>query len=173
MDSLEHLYQMEFPKIRNYVCRNSGNEEDAQDVFQETIMSFFSYVKQGKFNKEYDIGGFMFTVAMNNWKRKNRSQATFVELENHSHEESTPDPYESMISEEKKANILKIFSELGENCKVILTDVIFYKLSMKEIADKHEYASATTAKTRHYKCKQRLLKLVDQKPGIIEYLKTN
>lgn len=173
MDSLGHLYEREFPKIRKYVVRNSGSDEDAQDVFQETIMSFFSYVKLGKFNEEYEIGGFMYTVAMNTWKRKNRNKVIHVEYDGNVREESSPDPYDQIISEEKRVNIIRIFSELGENCKNILTDVIFQRLSMKEIADKYEYASATTAKTRHYKCKQRLSKLLADKPGLVQYLKTN
>lgn len=124
-------------------------------------MVFFSHVKLGKFKEEYDIGAFMFVVARNIWRKKNKNkiQQTAFEPE-HTDYNLSEDPYEQIFSEEKKDLIKQLFFQLGENCKAILSAVIYDRLSMREIAAKYGYASEVTAKTRHYKCKQRLIKLV-------------
>lgn len=161
MNHLEVLYKEEFPKMQKYVFKNNGNEADAMDVFQETIMVFFSHVKLGKFKEEYDIGAFMFVVGRNIWRKKNKNKILQEPIEaDYNGYCLSEDPYEEIFSNEKKDLIKQLFFQLGENCKAILSAVIYDRLSMREIADKYGYASEVTAKTRHYKCKQRLIKLV-------------
>jgi DNA-directed RNA polymerase specialized sigma24 family protein len=73
---LEHLYKQVLPKVKSYIARNSGNNEDARDIFQDAVVIFYKYVKTGKFDVQHDIAGFIFSVSKNLWinsaKRKNK-----------------------------------------------------------------------------------------------------
>ncbi|MFO0265838.1 MAG: RNA polymerase subunit sigma, partial [Cyclobacteriaceae bacterium] len=48
----------------------------------------------------------------------------------------------------------------GETCRKVLMYYYFDEMSMQEIAEKLGFANTDTAKTKKYKCKQKLDELV-------------
>lgn len=168
------LYQEEYPKVKSYIIKNNGTEDDAMDVFQESLIQLFRYVKLNKFKEEYDIGAFIFSVARNEWRKRNRTKISFVSFEDHHDQVEEQKNYE-FKTEKPSVNasevIHELLSALGENCRNILSEVIFKKTPMKIIAEKLGYANAAIVKTRHYKCKQRLIKTLEKKPEFLTILK--
>jgi len=43
---LQFIYKNYYPSIRNFVLNNSGSEEDAKDIFQESIIIIYRKVKE-------------------------------------------------------------------------------------------------------------------------------
>lgn len=163
---LKYFYEKVFPGIRRYILNNSGTEADAKDVFQDAVMIFYKQVKLGKYKEEYEINGFIYSVSRNLWintvLRKNKTVALDDTLPISEYAKSASD---DLITKEREAFILGIFTQLGEVCKQLLIYSIFDNLSMKEIKEKMGFSSENVAKTKHYKCKQRLISLVkDYKP---------
>lgn len=170
---LEHLYKNVLPKVKNYVTRNSGNNDDACDVFQDAVVVFYKYVKQGKFDGRHDIAGFIFSISRNLWiniaKKNNRALELIDESATISSDHNFSD---ELITREREEYIGKLFSALGDSCKQILLYSIYDRLSMKEIKEKMNFSSENVAKTKNYKCKQRLMQLVKNNSSIREFLKT-
>lgn len=175
MREVNTLYRFEYPKIKSYILKNSGSEDDASDVFQESLIKLFRYIKLDKFKPEYEIGGFLFTVARNEWRQRNRTKVSHVEFEDKhvgDYEDASFELTEvPKLSKSTSEIIEELLTSLGENCKEILSAVIFLKTPMKVIAEKMGYASSAIVKTRHYKCKQRLIKAIDKKPEYLNALK--
>jgi RNA polymerase sigma factor (sigma-70 family) len=172
MGVMQHLYDHQYPKLKTYILRNSGSEEDAQDIFQETVMKLFSHIKLGKFKPEYEIGGFMYIVGANAWKRKNKGNIHHADIEKIDpgmYQENQT--YDKLFDKDKKRIINEFFDKVGENCKALLKLVIFYKMSLKEVSEKLGYSSVDTAKTRHYKCKQKLIKIIKDQPEYGEFIR--
>lgn len=167
---LDVLYNREFPKVLSYIKKNSGQKEDAQDVFQEALMTFFSYVKLNKFDDKQDIGAFMFVVAMNAWRKKNRKQKMFELTEDHKNVLVEDDFYESFFNKERAVFVKALLSQIGDNCKEILSLSIYEQLSLVEIAQRMDYDNPGTVKTRIYKCKQKLLKLLKGNKKVLEII---
>ena len=46
----EILYKFYYPSVRNFITKNSGCEDDAQDIFQETILVLLEKVPKEDFN---------------------------------------------------------------------------------------------------------------------------
>ena len=112
----------------------------------------------------------MFTVARNEWRQRNRNKVTHVEIEDKHIGNYEDECFElteiSKPSQSTTEIIEELLTSLGENCKEILSAVIFLKTPMKVIADKMGYASSAIVKTRHYKCKQRLIKTIEKNLNI-------
>ena len=76
---IRHLYRSHFMAAAIYVKQNSGNQEDAEDIFQDTVISFIQLVQKDKFRGDCSIGTFMYTLVRNAWlnelKKKKRSLA--------------------------------------------------------------------------------------------------
>lgn len=169
---LKYLYKELLPRVKKYIVTNSGDENDAKDIFQDAVVVFYKYVKTGKFDERNEIGAFIYSVSRNLWinlaKKRNRNvaltdQTPEIEFQGNADEE--------LISQEREAYVVNMFSKLGETCKNLLIFITFNKLSMKELAEKMGFSSENVAKTKHYKCKQRLIELVKENESVRNILK--
>lgn len=173
MNTMEVLYAREFPKIRSYILKNNGNDEDARDIFQEVIMKLFTHIKLGKFNEEYELAGFMFTVGRNAWRKQAGRAMNTSDLDvAKASGQHADNMYDKIFDDERKSVVEELLNSVGENCKQILKLVLFDNIPLKKVAKLLGYATETTAKTRHYKCKQRLIKKVKASEQLSELLKS-
>src|SRR4051812_13350998 len=76
--AIRYIYRSFFRVSENYVKTNSGSEQDAEDIFQEVVVSFIECVKQQKFRGECSVSTFIYTLTRNCWlnelKRKDRAK---------------------------------------------------------------------------------------------------
>lgn len=164
---LKYLYRTQWPKILNYISKNSGTSEEAQDIFQDCIVAFYKQVKLNKFDANRDIGGFLYTISRNLWINKVKKQQRQLPLADDADVVNEDENIlSSIISSERAALVMEVFSKLGERCQLLLTYSIFNQFSMREICEKMGFSSENGAKTRNYKCKQQLIKLVESNGGL-------
>lgn len=167
---LNLLYKKIYPKIRNYVVKNSGSNDEAMDVFQESVIIFYQQVKLNKFDTGHDIDAFIYTVSRNLWintVRKNNRQAKLTE-QDYDTPSGDENYYEKVDMEKELAK--EVFDKLGGKCREILELVIFGNYSMNEVADMLGFSSRHSAKTQHYKCRQKLLGFIDKNPQLLKKL---
>lgn len=171
---LEVLYKEVYPKIQSLILKNGGNQEEAQDIFQDAVVILYKQVREDKFDQQYQIAGFVYTVSRNLWinrvKRKNRN------TEIPEDEQAIPletNVMDDMISEEREQYIDQLLSKLGPKCKELLIYSIFHGMSMKEISKTMGFNSEDVAKTKNYKCKQKLLKILERNPSLKKLLFNN
>ena len=72
-DSYSLLYKKYFPSIANYIEQNSGNDQDAEDIFQESIIILLGKVRQSDFNLTSSLKTYLFSIAKNLWLKKIKS----------------------------------------------------------------------------------------------------
>ncbi len=168
---LNHLYQSALPQIMKYICLNNGDEDEAKDIFQDAVVSLFTTVRLGKFEQGKDVNGFLYFVSRNLWinriKRRNK-QLDISKMQMQPLEESH---LAVIITKEKEELIEQFMSKVGDKCKQILKYVIYDNLSMREVAQKMNFAGETVAKSTHYRCKQKLMELVENDGSMINFLK--
>ncbi len=170
---LEYLYKDPLRKIRKFILNNSGTLDDADDVFQDAIMVLFHYVKTGKYKEEYELDGFLFRVAKNAWIDLARKRQKVIKKELQGFDLSDgSDVLKDMISEERLSTFHTLFNQLEENCRRILSFVIFDKKSMKEIASIMGFKDEKVSKNQHYRCKQYFSKLVMENEGALNILRS-
>ncbi len=158
---LNRLYETALPQIIKFICANNGDVDEAKDIFQDAVVSLFTTVRLGKFEQGKDINGFLYFVSRNLWinriKRRNKqfdiSKAQLPDVEE--------SPFAVYITREKEEVIDKFLDLIGERCKQLLKYVIYDNLSMKEIAVLMEMAGETVAKSAHYRCKQKMMELLE------------
>ena len=167
-----YLYEKIFPKVRAFILKNGGDLDESKDIFQDALLVFCSKVKSNTYVHATEIDGFIYSISRNMWinRFKIKSRKSSLTLED-IHLESDVDMERVIIMKEQADTITLLLDQLGEVCKEILLDVIYHKLSMKEICEKMGFANENVAKTKNYKCKQRLIQLVENKNEFIELLK--
>jgi DNA-directed RNA polymerase specialized sigma24 family protein len=97
--------------MRTFVLRNNGSEEEAQDIFQNAVVTVYNLAKRGKLDLTVKFNTFLLAVGNRMWLRqlKRKGIINFVKIEDGSendyHEEDyqiEEEVYETMESVEKK-----------------------------------------------------------------------
>jgi len=152
--ALEFLYRKNYRMVVKLIMKNSGTEDEAKDVFQDSLVVFWEKVKGNKLVLTSKISTYLYSVSQNLWRkeldRKARNSGEMVENPTH-------------IEWEKKERVeivQKCLRSLGETCRKILMLYYFDKMSMNDLAKEMGFANADTAKTKKYKCKIELDKLI-------------
>lgn len=158
---LRELYKTHYPMIFNLIRSNAGTEQEAKDVYQETIIAFYEKAQQPDFVLTCKIKTFLYAVARRLWlKRLSERKRFHGSIEEH---ESFIGIEEEMADLEEKERVFQAMKvsmdSLGEPCRSILEDFYIKDLSMDEIRDKFGYTNADNAKNQKYKCLQRLKKI--------------
>jgi RNA polymerase sigma factor (sigma-70 family) len=172
--AIKYMYREYFDMLKIYTCQNNGNEEDAQDVFQEVLVAFIDIVKKDKFRGESSIKTFLFTINRNIWlnelKKRGKAEKRNVIFENEK-DSSLLDVSHVITQNETRRQILSIVDELGETCKKILLAVYYENLSMKEILENVEYESEQALRNKKSKCLKQLEQLLTANPMMAKTLK--
>jgi RNA polymerase sigma factor (sigma-70 family) len=137
--------------------------EQADDIFQDSVVILFNQVRKGKFDEQYAIDAFIYTVARNLWLNKIRNDRRIASYEDMGifHEiENDKDILGDLISRERSEAVNRLVGKLNEKCRELLRYYNHDGLSMKEISIKLGFSNEDVAKATHYKCKQMLMNLI-------------
>jgi RNA polymerase sigma factor (sigma-70 family) len=172
--ALRFMYRDHFDLLSRYVFNNSGNEQDAEDIFQEVMVAFINLVKAGRFRGESSIKTFLFSLNKNIWlnelKRRGRAVAREEKYERlNDHKELTADSI--MELRQAKNDLMKLIDELGEACKKILLLYYFENRSMKEILATLPYENEQVVRNKKSKCLKKLEMNVSTNKALYRQLK--
>ena len=152
--ALEIIYKKYYRMMTKLVITNSGTEEEARDVYQEALIVFWQKARSGNLVLTSKMSTYIYSVCQNLWRKElDRKKRLSNE------EKDSPEHIDTDKPEREKI-IAKCLGQLGETCRKVLMYYYFDEMSMQEIADKMGFANTDTAKTKKYKCKQKLDELV-------------
>ncbi len=155
--ALDYLYKKYYRMMTKIVLSNNGTEEEAKDIFQDGLLVFWQKAVRGDLILTSKISTFLYSICLNLWRKELDRKSRLT------NEIKDGETYQAGESEEKVKIVRTCIDELGDTCRKILTYHYFDGMSMQDIADKMEFANADTAKTKKYKCKKRLDKLIKSK----------
>ncbi|HEY8402328.1 MAG TPA: sigma-70 family RNA polymerase sigma factor [Cytophagaceae bacterium] len=169
--ALEALYKSVYPKIKKLVNEGKDQEEEAKDIMQEALLVFYKQVMMNRFDERFEVEGYIYSIARNLWINRVKRKKRMVEFE----QQELPELIEGNILdemelEERKILVRKVFGQLENKCKELLTYTIYKELSMTEIAKKMGYNSANAATVASYRCKKYLLDLIKKSKSIYSNL---
>ncbi|HXD77209.1 MAG TPA: sigma-70 family RNA polymerase sigma factor [Puia sp.] len=163
------LYREYSHSVSSFLINFGASEQDADDVFQETVIAFINIVQQGKYRMEASIKTFLVSVAKNIWRNemKKRQRTDFREQRFESGRAQSEDLINEWINEsEKKRQLRELVSQLGEPCRKLLTLFYYEDLSMKEILTHLPYGNEQVVRNKKYKCLQQLAEIIKRYPEI-------
>ncbi|WP_439649221.1 RNA polymerase sigma factor [Hufsiella ginkgonis] len=163
-ETLNELYKAYFPMVMQLVITNNGDEDDAKDIFQETVIVLYNKVQQGNFELSSKLKTFIYSVARRLWLKKltllARKSGSIRDFEDILPVEQDLEQHEEKDEQFRMMGLA--LGKLGEPCKTIIEDFYIHNNSMQDICEKFGYTNADNAKNQKYKCLQRLKKLFFQ-----------
>lgn len=157
---LTYLYEAYFGMIRDHLSKNSGSDDDAHEVLQETVVILYKQVTGEGFSLTTDLKGYFFGVARNVWNTQLRYRSRLVSF--------TGDPEDNSAAEEANGALLerivtRSFALLGEDCQKVLT-LFGEGLSYEEIARRMGFKNEEYARRKKYLCKEALMEIIKTDP---------
>ena len=167
-DALKEMYKP-FPMVRNFIKVHGGDEDEARDVFQESLLVFYKNVQKPDFKLTSALSTYLFAICKYLWKDELKKKNRIVSFE----AKDTPDEVLDHAVEELKDKWLdKALNALGGKCLEILKLFYYEKFSMEKIAEKLGYKNVDTVKTQKYKCIEQA-KLMATESNIIATIRDN
>jgi len=162
--ALDFLYKKNYKMMVNMIIKNNGTEEEAKDVYQEALLAFWIKAASGRLEMTSKISTYIYSICQNLWRKELDRKSR---LRNEEKDGSVTDGHDE---QERIKIINQCINELGETCRKILFYFYYDDYSMEEIAEKLGFANADTAKTKKYKCKKELDKLIKTKFSSQDFL---
>lgn len=150
--------------VLQLILTNSGDEDDAKDIFQESVIVLYTKVRSGNFELNSKLKTFIYSVSRRLWLKRlhqmSRNSSEVKDLEELVPVEQDIEHHKERDKQFKQME--QALLKLGEPCKTIIEDFYIHHRSMQDICEKFGYTNADNAKTQKYKCLQRLKKLFFQ-----------
>ena len=163
---LQYIYKQFFYKVNSFIKNNSGEEDDASDIFQEAIIIIFRKLKEDdSLFENRPFPTYLYSVCRFLWLKQLESRR----IEKEKVSETLPfqeDYYDDNLTElavknERYSLYQKHFKSLSSDCQKIM-QMFFEKIPLKQIAQIMGYKSEKYAKKRKYKCKELLINRIKQ-----------
>lgn len=173
-EAIKAIYRNHFESLCWYIMNNSGSRQDAEDVFQEVVLSFIDLVQKDKFRGESTVKTFLFSLNRHTWlnelKRRGRAVAREEKYER-GQDKTEMDAGHYIADREGKAEVTRLVGELGETCRKILLLFYYESLSMREILETLHYENEQVVRNKKYKCLKQLEQMITEKPYLKQSLK--
>ncbi len=150
---LVHLYKQHHTMVKNFVLKNSGDENVVDDILQDTVIAVWKNVHKPDFMLQAKLSTYVLAIAKNLWFKelKKRSRFKLVDETNHLNT-----PSEEMKLNMDKSIIIQLVEEMDETCKKLLSYFYFDGFNNVLIAEKLGFANANTVKSKKYQCFKKL-----------------
>lgn len=166
---VHRLYEDYFPRILSFILKNSGNEEEARDLFQDGLVVLFKKAKDPHFELKAGLFTYLYAICRNLWlkklKRFDRERVTSGEQMEYTINErevsEQMDDDEELLHESRYQLYRRKFRELGEGCQKIL-ELSLAGRSMEEIVGEMNLSSVGYARKRKFKCKEQLIRRIQE-----------
>ena len=172
--AIRNLYKKNFDSLSWYVMNNNGSRQDAEDIFQDVVVTFIDLVRKDKFRGESSVRTFLFSLNRHAWlnelKRRGRALAREEKFEK-MQDRTIDDAAVHLAERETGSEVMQLMEKLGETCKKILTMFYYEELSMKQILEHLHYENEQVVRNKKYKCLKQLEQIINNNPPLKQALK--
>jgi DNA-directed RNA polymerase specialized sigma24 family protein len=160
--AIYEVYTSYYPSVEKYIVMNSGRAQDAEDVFQDSVMVLLNYVVKENFILTCSIKTLVFAIARRLWLKQLRYRSrneTLLEIEIEQDDFITH--WEEVESSERKYDsIPQVLSRISVHCSGLLKQLFL----TGKIPD--HYKNNHTMRNQKYKCLEQARKMM-QKLGTV------
>jgi len=158
-----YLYQEYFSVIQYYIKENNGSEDDAADVFQDSLIVLHDKVRSEQFKLTCAMKTYIYSICRNLWLKKLRTRKqqaktkdalAFIELE--------PNVSAVLEEDEKSKAVAKLLKEIDEDGEKVLICYYFEGLNTAEVTKKMGYANEFVTRNKKSKSLKKLRELLKE-----------
>lgn len=154
------LYREHFGMVYRFVTNNNGSADDAEDVFQDTMLVLVEKLRQDNFQLTASIKTYIMAISKNLWLKRLRTSYRVIEFtelqENKLFEDIT-----LAIEDEKSYwdKLQNYMHQITEHCKGLIHDMFFKEKTIEAIQKEYGYSTIHNAQNQKHKCVEQIRKV--------------
>ncbi|WP_158797994.1 RNA polymerase sigma factor [Pedobacter sp. L105] len=149
------LYQKAFSPVARYVARMGGSLEEAQDIFQDTLVIYYEKVTSTQAEIIINEKAYLVGIAKKIWLQRYRASCKNEPLNDF---DTAVVPDEQLATDK----ILYYLETAGKKCMELLKAYYYDRLPVANVATLFDYSSVHTATVAKYKCLEKVRETVKQ-----------
>ncbi|WP_299682333.1 RNA polymerase sigma factor [uncultured Tenacibaculum sp.] len=137
--AFNHLLDFYWGSVYGYQLKNTGNENDAEDITIQTFAKAFNKIQL--YNEEYEFNTWLIAISKNLYQDLLRKRKSSIQFKVSAEEDKiydivddTPSPEDKIIKEQNLAKLLKDIKKLKPKYQEVINLRFFQELSYKEIS---------------------------------------
>jgi DNA-directed RNA polymerase specialized sigma24 family protein len=150
------LYKKAFPIVAQYIARMGGSLEEAQDIFQDTLVIYYEKAASAQVEIIVNENAYLFGIAKKLWLRRYNDGSKNQLLNDF----DIADVSDEILATGKILHYLEI---AGKKCMELLKAYYYDNLPVGNIATLFGYSSTHSATVAKYKCLEKVRETVKQK----------
>ena len=168
---LQHVYKEAYPGVRRYVLNNSGIDEDAKDIFQESIIIVYKKLKNNNLVLTCSLKVYIYSVCRFLWLKQLENQRKSIEeVKVDNFVLDVGEDVKTLSDQNERYNLYRAhFSLLKEDCQKVL-QMFLDKVPLKEVARRMGFSSESYAKKKKFQCKEALVNSIKRDKDYKEML---
>ena len=162
---LRGYYELYYQSVRRFVLNNRGNEEDARDLFQDTLVVLYQKVRK-QFQLTCSLGTYLYSISRHLWlKELGRKKWLIYKTTDHESFIDTGSDIDQISEYNERLIVYRsYFERLSADCQKVL-GLFMEGHSITEITLLMGYSSDQHTRNRRYRCKSSLIKSIRAKYG--------
>lgn len=152
------LYQSAFPAVAAYVSKMGGSFDEAKDVFQDALISYYEKVLVNSTDINTTENGYLFGTARHIWLQRYRAKSREQRLDADNDFTDAEDATQPSTNK-----LLGYLATAGKRCMNMLKAFYYDKLDAEDIATTFGYSGIRSATVQKYKCLEKVRDTVKQK----------
>ncbi|MGV3560381.1 RNA polymerase sigma factor [Larkinella arboricola] len=155
----EWVYKKYYPTVARFIQRNNGNEGDAEDIFQESVILLHQKVTAPGFQLTSTLKTFLFSIARNLWLKKLRDEKIVTIPEDQlialqdTQDFMTDEPASADVQHER---LNAWMARITGHCQRVIKSIYFSHEPMDHLMVTMGWKNRHTAVNQKYKCIQQL-----------------
>jgi DNA-directed RNA polymerase specialized sigma24 family protein len=150
------LYKKAFPDVARYVARMGGSFEEAQDVFQDTLVIYYEKVASAQIETVVNEKAYLVGIAKRLWLQDYKLSSRNEPLNDFD--------MQVVVDEQPAAGKLMHYLETaGKKCMELLKAYYYDHLPVGDVATLFGYSGTHSATVAKYKCLEKVRETVKQK----------
>ena len=164
--AVKEIYDRFAAKVKGYIIQNSGSEDDAADIFQESLIDIYQQAKYKALQLTCPFEPFLLLICKRKWlnelkKRERQGVTKGTEELSGIGEDVFALAEQVQLQNEKASLFIAMFEQLGERCREIIRKCLGKK-PQDEVAEELGVSYAYLRKKKS-ECTAELIKLVKTK----------
>ena len=160
---VKEIYNRFAAKVKTYIIQNSGSEDDAADIFQESLIDIYQQAQYKGLQLTCPFEPFLLLVCKRKWlnelKKRGRQGVTKGTQDLSEIGEDVLAIAEQMQLQDDKAKLfMQVFEKLGERCREIISKCLGNK-PQEEVAEELGVSYAYLRKKKS-ECTAELVKMI-------------
>lgn len=157
------LYKEYFGMVNRYITNNNGKTDDAEDIFQDTMLVLLGKLRQDDFQLTASIKTYIMAISKNLWLKRLRNayrETEFTDI----HDNRFYEEIDLAIENEKSyADKLQTYiHKITKHCQGLIHDMFFKEKAIEQIQKEYGYSTKHNAQNQKHKCVEQIRKVKEQ-----------